>query len=234
MIALHSTVLCVTMTLLLMHGFQSASAQESSGAKSSAPAAVKYPQDVDTQSRFRLPLRKREDLDDDGKKVYDFLAGPNAGIVRGPNAIRLYSPKVAEHMYIVNQYLRNETGLGGRLTELAILVATREANAQTEWTGHEPAALRAGLEQQIIDIIKYRKPIAGMGEKEAVIIRLGREMLSSPKVSSETFADAQRLFGKKGLVELVILMANYSATGAMLRAFDMQLGSDQKPLLPIP
>ena len=90
------------------------------------------------------------------------------------------------------------------------------------------------MEQQIVDIIKYRKPVTGLGEKETAIIHLGREMLGSLKVSSETFADAQRLFGNKTLVDLVTLMANYSATGAMLRAFDMQLAPNQKPLLPIP
>ena len=233
--SVHSMILWTATAFLLVCGFSSAAAQESTGGRGAPAAAANYPKDVDPQSQFRLPLLKRDDLDDYGKKVFDSLAAPNATVIRGPNSIRMYSPKVAEVMSAANRYLRSEeTGLGDRLLEVAILVATREANAQTEWTGHEPAALKAGVEQQIVDIIKYRKPVTGLGEKETAIIRLGREMLGSLKVSSETFADAQRLFGNKTLVDLVTLMANYSATGAMLRAFDMQLAPNQKPLLPIP
>ena len=230
-------VLWLTMAAVFLPGVgsRSASAQGPSDAKA---AAAIYPKDVDPESRFRLPLVKRDQLDADGKTVYDGLlarGGRNATALSGPNAVRMHSPKLAGLMSAANEYLRSdETGLGARLTELAILVAAREVNSQYEWTAHETAGLRAGLEQEIIDLVKYRKPIAGLGEKEAAIIRLGREMLSSPEVSSQTFADARRLFGNKQLVDVAQLMSYYAATGAMLRAFDMQLNPNQEPLLPLP
>jgi hypothetical protein len=40
------------------------------------------------------------------------------------------------------------------------------------------------------------------------------------------------LFGRKGTVDLLWVMANYSAAAAELIAFDNQLRADQKPLLP--
>jgi 4-carboxymuconolactone decarboxylase len=94
--------------------------------------------------------------------------------------------------------------------------------------------LKAGVEPSVVDIIKFRKPITGLGEKETVIIKLGRELFGQKKVSSATFADALRLFGQHGIVDLVSLMAHYSATSALLNAFDMQLPEGQKPLLPQP
>jgi hypothetical protein len=57
-------------------------------------------------------------------------------------------------------------------------------------------------------------------------------MLGSRKVSSAAFADVLRLFGKRGTVDLVELMALYQATGDELVAFDMQLNKGQKPSLP--
>ena len=206
-------------------------------ARSSAAAkAATLPQDVYPDSLNRLPLIQREDLDEAGKKIYDSTVGDSrmlAGL-QGPGGIRLYSSRLAEHFRAVNNYLRFETDLGRRLTELAILVTAREEDSQFEWAAHEPAGRKEGLEQTVIDIVKYRKPLTGLGEKEAVIIQLGREVFGKRKVSSDTFARAVKLFGKAGLVNLVSLMGTYSSTSLLLRTFDQQLHPDQKPLLPIP
>lgn len=199
-------------------------------------SAGTLPKDVHPDSRNRLPLIQREELDDAGKKVYDEALADSRSLVglQGPTGIRLHSPRLAEYMRPGSQYLRFDTNLSPRLTQLATLVTARELDQQFEWTAHEPAALKAGLEQEIIDIVKYRKALTGLGEKEAVIIQLGREVLGKHRVSSDTFARALKLFGKKDLVDLVSLMGQYAATAVLLTTFDQQISLDQKPLLPIP
>ncbi len=195
------------------------------------------PADVDPVSRFRLPLPERESLDEAGKRTYDAFNSPDrqslAGL-QGPTGIRLHSPKLVTAMSSTNDYLRRRTGLEARLTELAILVTAREMDNQFEWTLHELAARKAGLEQTIIDLVKHRRPNTGLGEKETIIIRFGRELMGRRKVSAATFADAHRIFGTRMLVDLTQLMANYSATAALLTAFDMQLPLEMEPLLPLP
>jgi 4-carboxymuconolactone decarboxylase len=153
--------------------------------------------------------------------------------LNGPAGIRMYDPKVAEMMNNANLYLRRETGFGDRLTEIAILTTAREMDNQFEWSAHETAGRKAGVEPAIIDIIRYRKPVAGLGEKETLIIGFGRELFGQKKISSATFADALRLFGRRGVVVLTSLMAFYSATSALLNAFDMQLPAGQSPQLPV-
>lgn len=201
----------------------------------SAPAAAPLPKDVYPDSRYRLPLPKREDMDDYGKKVFDELTDPEHGERTGlgtPAGIRLYSPRLAKPMSEAFRYLRTETGLGDRLTEMAILVTAREMDNQYEWASHEPAGLKAGVEPKIIEIIQYRKPTSGLGEKETAIIAFGREMFGQKKVSSATFAEALRLFGRRGTVDLASLMSQYAATSALVNAFDMQLPEGRKPSLP--
>jgi 4-carboxymuconolactone decarboxylase len=201
-----------------------------------AQAPTALPKDVNPDSRFRLPLPKRDELDDYGKMVYDRLADPNrktlVGLI-GPAGIRLASPKIAEIMEDANTYLRRETGFGDRLTEIAIMTTAREMQNQFEWAAHEKAGLKAGVEPSLIDVIKYGKPLNGIAEKEAVTIEFGRELFARRKVSAETFAKALRLYGKRGLVDLVSLMSQYSATSSLLTAFDMQLPEGQAPLLPV-
>ena len=36
----------------------------------------------------------------------------------------------------------------------------------------QPAALRAGLEQSVIDVVKFKKDVTGLSEKDATVIRL--------------------------------------------------------------
>ncbi|MGD0962501.1 MAG: hypothetical protein ABSA57_01215 [Candidatus Acidiferrales bacterium] len=213
-------------------------AQNQAGGAVPASATVedRLPKDVYPDSRNRLPLPKREDMDDYGKKVFDEWATglQLASINRAP--LRLYSPKLAEPMGAAHHYVKYETALGIRLTEVAVLVATRETDCQFEWTNWEIHGRSPGdpryIEPGIVDIVKYDQPVAGLGEKETVIINFGRELFDQRKVSSETFAHALRLFGPRGVVDLTELMALYSQTAAELNAFDMQLQPGQKPLLP--
>jgi len=202
-------------------------AQEPSGAAMNTA----LPGDVYPDSRNRLPLVRREELDEQGQRAYDAATADTRSLagLQGPAGLRLHSPSSRD-----SSYLRYETDLGRRLSELAILVAAREMDQQFEWTVHEAEALKQGLEPEIIDVVRHRQPLTGLGEKETVIIQLGREVFGNHQLSSETFARALQLFGKKTLVDLVSLMGNYAATAALLTTFDQQLPPDLEPLLPIP
>jgi 4-carboxymuconolactone decarboxylase len=194
------------------------------------------PSDIDPQSGFRLPLPKREDLDEAGRRHYDRVSAPGASIagLQGPSGIQLYSPKTAEHVRALNRYLRYEAGFSPRVREIAILTTAREMDSQFEWVAHEPEALKEGVAAAVIDVIKHRKSTAGLDETDATVIELGRQIFRDHKVTPELFAKAKALFGPNKLIELVMLMGNYAGTAALLIAVDMQLHAGKQPLLPIP
>jgi len=194
------------------------------------------PSDIDPHSGFRLPLPKREDLDEAGKKAYDRGTKPGATIagLQGPSGIQLFSPKTAAHHSALNHYLRYEAGFTPHVREVAILTTAREMDSQFEWVAHEPEALKEGVPQAVIDIIKYRRSTAGIDDTDATVIELGRQLWRDHKVTSEIFAKAKAIFGPNKLIDLVMLMGNYAGTAALLSAVDMQLHAGKKPLLPIP
>lgn len=192
------------------------------------------PQDINPVSRNRVPPIKLEDFDDYGKQLLAKVAAEGRKIigVGGTSAIRAYSPHVLESMDAVNYYLRKNSGIDLRLVELAILVTAREMDSGFVWTYHEKEGLKAGLSQEIVDVVKFRKPIAGMDEAEAAIVQLGREAFGDRKVSSDTFARALKIFGKQGLVDIVTLMGDYSATAILLFTFDQHLPPGEVSTLP--
>src|ERR1700688_2911312 len=191
------------------------------------------PSDIDPNSGFRLPLPKREDLDDVGKRAYDRAAMPGKSLVglRGPGGITLYSTKTVESRNQFSNHLRYD-GFPANIREVAILAVAREMDSQFEWAAHEPEALKEGVPAAVIDVIKYRNSTEGLDETYAAIIELGRQTFGDHKVTPEAFARVKKLFEPTKLVELVLLMGNYAATAALLTAFDMQV-PEGKPRLPI-
>ncbi len=195
------------------------------------------PGGTDPESGNRLPVARRDGLDELGKTLYDKIdadarSGRSLAGFKGPYGIALYSPRVADADMRRNDYHRFDSSIGRRLYEIAVLVTARELDHQFEWSAHEPAALKAGVEQTVIDAIKHRRPLAGLAPKDAAIIQVGRELLRSHAVKPNTYADALKLFGPKELVDVVSVIGNYSAIAVLLNAFDQQLAPGQKPLLP--
>jgi 4-carboxymuconolactone decarboxylase len=194
------------------------------------------PSDIDPQSGFRLALPNRDDLDEAGKRSYDrgTTRGATIAGLQGPAGIQLYSSRTAPHLIAINRYLRFEAGFPPRVREIAILTTAREMDSQFEWVAHEPEALKEGVEQSVIDVIKHRGSTAGLDATDATVIELGRQIWRDHKVTSELFARAKTIFGPNKLIDLVLLMGNYAGTAALLTAVDMQLHPGKEPLLPIP
>ena len=214
--------------------------RSSRGSRTSAhpTSRAELPEDINPESLARLPKVNREDLDDEGRRIYDAIVNPQSPYSGGlptPLAMWMHSPKMAEYFLPAYMYLSFDNELGRRLTELAILVTARQINSQYQWTAHEPMALEEGLEPAIIDTVKFRRSIEGLGEEEAVVIRFGRELFEDDKVSSETFARALELFGRAGVADLGALMAFYEFLYLSSNAtFDIQMPADWQPLLPTP
>jgi len=187
------------------------------------PAVKIYP-----DSGNRLPLVRREDLDEQGQRAYD--AGVRAaGELRGAAAIRLHGSGTD---------IRWESPLGRRLTELAILVPAREYHQPYEWSLHEMEALAVGLEPEIIDIVRYQRPIRrsvpGLGDREAVIIQMGRELFVEFTLSPDTYARGLQILGTSNFVDVADLMGQYAGTAVRLTAVNQHMPAGWKDFLPLP
>jgi hypothetical protein len=201
-------------------------------AASAQQAATPLPPDIDPVTLTRLPQLTRADLDDEGKAVYDKIVGNGAVPTTGPVSVSLYSPRVAQPWSDLNGFLRYNGDLSERHTEVAILVAAWEIEQQYEYSAHEPAALRFGAPQAVIDTIKFDRAPTGLSPEETIIIRLGRQLMREHKVDSDIYAEAVRLFGRKGVVELVTVMGDYVMVGMVLTTIDQHLPPNRPALMP--
>jgi len=184
----------------------------------------------------RLPAIAEDRLTAEQRSLMSAIASGPRGTFKmsGPFFCYLHAPAFGELAQKLGAYCRFGTSIAPRLTEFAILATAHMWKAHYEWAAHEPEALKEGVEPRVIEVIKHRKPTAGLDETDATVIELGRQIFRDHKVTPEIFAKAKALFGPNKLVELVMLMGNYASTAALLTAVDMQLHPGQKPLLPIP
>jgi 4-carboxymuconolactone decarboxylase len=195
-------------------------------------AGPTLPPDIYAGSLSRLPPLTRADLDEEGKAVYDRIVGTGPAPTTGPVALSLYSPKIAQVFSDLNGYLRYNGTLSPRHTEVAILVASWEIEQQYEYSAHEPAALLHGAPQAVIDCIKYNREPVGLSPEETLIIRLGRAILRDHKVDSALYAQVEKTFGRRGVVELVTVMGDYVMVGMVMTAIDQHLPPDRQAVLP--
>ncbi len=195
--------------------------QMPAGWKQFLPLPFTLPDDIHADSRSRLPLLRNQPQTGAGAPaLYSRSIAPEG---TGPGHIRSHGAGLKSL----------EASVGRRVMSLAILVTAREHDSQYQWTMNELAASKAGLEPAIIDQVRYRRPVAGMPEKEAALIEFGRELFGRHTVSAQTYARALKVFGERDLVDIVDLMAQHAGDTVLLAAFDQHLPAGQKPLLPI-
>jgi len=208
---IHRQLQCGAALLLLASGALVASAQ----------SAARLPADLDPDSRARLPYLQRKDMDERGQKIFDTLPGRSAeGVLRGPLAFAAYNPGVAQALFALHNAAVQEGTLNPHVRELAILVACRETNYSLEWNAHEPSGLKAGVDPKVIDVVRRNGALTGIDEKDAAVIRFGRQMLRDKRVDSVTFAKIVELFGKRGAMDMVAVMNTYAVSGYFALAVD--------------
>jgi hypothetical protein len=184
------------------------------------------PRDIHPVTLSRLPPVTPADLDADGQRLLaartNFKPGP------GPNHVTIYSPRELD----LGIPSGEKSPVGPRYFQLAVLIIAREIDQQYEWSAHEPAGRRQGLEQAVIDVVKYNRDVAGLSDKDATLITFGRTLFREHRVSSELWEKMVSHFGRQRTVQLMMIMGDYFRVGFMLNAIDQHLPPERAALLP--
>ena len=191
-----------------------------------AQAQNSLPPDIHPVTLSRLPPVTAEDLDEEGQRLLaartNFIPGP------GPTHVTIYSPRERDLGIPTGE----KSPVGPRYFQLAVLITAREIDQQYEWSAHEPAGLRQGLEQSVIDVVKYNRDVAELSDKDATLITFGRVLFREHRVGSELWEKMVSHFGRQHTVQIMAIMGEYFRVGFMLNAIDQHLPPGRKALLP--
>ena len=98
----------------------------------------------------RLPVPAPAKMSAEQRTIHDRVASDPCGAVRGPLALWLHRPQLADKAQALGRYCRYETCLPPRLSELAILTTARIWAAAYEWQAHLQPARDVGLSEEAI------------------------------------------------------------------------------------
>lgn len=171
-------------------------------------------------------------LDAEGRAVYDAIAnGPRKG-VRGPLAVWLHCPQLADRAQALGRYCRYDSSLPPRLSELAILLMGRHWLAEYEWAAHKPFALDAGLSPEVIDAIRDGKMPGFVQRDEALVYAFINQLHANRSIDDALYADIVETLGQDGLVDLVGITGYYTLISMTIKVFEVPPPTGVAPELP--
>jgi 4-carboxymuconolactone decarboxylase len=164
----------------------------------------------------RFPQLELEKLQGDQRSLAENILKVSSLGIQGPYNPLLRSPVMGQRMLDLLDYLRWNSAVPTRLTELAIMIQARLWRSQVEWFAHYPISLRAGLSPELLADLKANKRPANMQEDEAAVYDFCTELSTEHAVSDETYARAKAILGDQGLVDLTVISGTYVTVAMML------------------
>jgi 4-carboxymuconolactone decarboxylase len=181
----------------------------------------------------RLGTLRPEDLTPEQWKLREAMTqGPRGASAAsgGPFEVWLHSPQFGDRVQRFGAFVRYQTSLCPRLSELAILACARHWRSDYEWYAHSAIAARAGLSTEAIEAIRCGTTVTFEGEPDLSVYRFCQELLATHRICAATYDSAERALGKVALVELVGLLGYYSLVALTLNAFEVPTPDHSRPL----
>ena len=169
----------------------------------------------------RIPEPDLSSLSTEQERVHQAIASGPRGGVRGPLAVWLHRPQLADKAQQLGRYCRYDSLLPPRLSELAILATARIWDASYEWQAHEQPARKAGLSEDIIAALANDKEPPFTENDESVVYRFARELNLQRKVSDKLYREAERSLGQDALIDLVGVLGYYSLISMTINVFEI-------------
>ena len=95
-------------------------------------------------------------------------------------------------------------------------------------------ALKVGVEPAVLDVVRTSGALTSLSDKDAAVVRFGRQMFRDKKMEPATFAKVVEHFGRKGAMDMVAVMNTYAVSGFYAIAVDERAEAGKLDLLSAP
>ena len=169
----------------------------------------------------RIQMLTQAEMTDDQRRVYEATVAGRRGRAPAPVIAWLESPEFADRAQKLGEFVRYQSTLPPRLSELAILVVARYWTAQYEWSAHKQEALRAGLGPVLIDDIAHRRQPRFENGDERLVYEFSMSLIENHSVHDDLYRATVDALGERGVVELVGLLGYYTLISMTLNTFEI-------------
>lgn len=159
----------------------------------------------------------------------EIVSKRSSGVPRGPFAIWLRQPELADRANKLGNILRAEGKLEKRLFELMVLIIARHWSAQYEWYAHARQGIEAGLTRESVEALRAGKVPAFARADEQLIYDVITELNTTRTLGQATYDRALAALGLDLLIELIAAAGFYTMVAMTLNAFDAPVPGGELP-----
>jgi alkylhydroperoxidase family enzyme len=152
------------------------------------------------------------------KPLADRIRTERGGRLYNLYKVLLNNPRIAEGWLALFTAIRQQSELGGRYRELAIMLVAVINRAEYEYVQHVPFALKAGLTQAQLDALRDWRNSELFQDADRAVLEYTEAMTRSVQVPDEVFAAVARHFDARQTVELTATVAGYNLVSRFLEA----------------
>ena len=174
-------------------------------------------------AQARFPDIPREQMTEAQQRVYDAIASGPRGAVRGPFGPLLRSPELADRVQKLGEYLRYNSSLPPRLSELAILINARVWGAKYEWAAHRPTAIAGGLAATVVDELGRNRRPGGLKPDEQLVYDFCMTLHRTHNVDDALYRRAIDALGERGVIDLVAINGYYTMVSMVLNVAEIPI-----------
>jgi 4-carboxymuconolactone decarboxylase len=139
----------------------------------------------------------------------------------GPYLALLNHPELARRIEELGFFLKFEGALPRRIYHFMVIPAARATGAGFEWHDHIAHARAAGLPEQVIDCVAASRG-AELPQPYALAHAILEKTMAWEIVPDDLQVQAVTQWGKRGLIEIVVLSGFYQMFAAINQGFDIK------------
>lgn len=168
----------------------------------------------------RVPPYDRSNFSASELAIWRRISDTRGG-VWGPYAVLMRTPELASRVAAIGEHIRFHGLLKSDLREIAILATAIENQCDFEWFVHEAEAKRAGVTDEILQLLTSRGISDHLPTTEREIIDFVRATCQEKRVSAELFITVESALGQDATLELVTLIGFYSMLAVVLNVYEI-------------
>jgi 4-carboxymuconolactone decarboxylase len=167
-----------------------------------------------SENMTRIPALSREEMDLEQQKVYDETVETTGRVGRGPSVGYAYAPGLWRVHNASSAHLLN-CSLTPAQVRLVSLMTARHWNSAYPWSAQAAMALKAGVDQAVIEAINARAEPNFTDRADAMVHAVARELLASGTLGDEIFKASESTLGYQRLADVVGVIGHFSTTAMM-------------------
>ena len=145
------------------------------------------------------------------------------GRILGPYKVWIHSPTIASGMEHIGTYLNKRGSLSPREVEIGILIVARHWDGDYVRQAHIREGKKVGLSQEVIDALVKGDDPKLTDPHERAVHRFAAALTSGAKLSDAEFAEIEKVLGRDGVAEVLVLIGYYSSVALAMKVHEVPI-----------